>query len=40
MGAFLVVDRDPFVVDFTDLIQVFKQIGVQDFMPIGSVEPF
>ena len=40
MGAFFVVDPDPFVGNFTDLIQVFKQIGIQYLMPIGSVEPF
>jgi hypothetical protein len=40
MGAFLVIDRDPFVGDFSNLIQVFKQIGIQDLLPIGSVEPF
>ena len=39
MGAFFVIDRDPFVGNLTDLIQVFKQIGFQDLMPIGSVEP-
>ena len=39
MGAFFVVDRDPVVSYFPDLIQVFKEIGIQDFMPIGSVEP-
>jgi hypothetical protein len=40
MGAFFVVDRDPFVGDLTDLIQIFKEISIQDFMPIGSVKPF
>ena len=39
MGAFLVVDRDPFVGNLTDLIQIFKQMGIQDFMPVRSVEP-
>ncbi len=39
MRAFFVVDRDPFVGDLTDLIEIFKEIGIQDFMPIGSVEP-
>ena len=40
MGAFLVVDRDPLVGDLTDLGEIFKEIGIQDFMPIGSIEPF
>jgi len=39
MGAFLVVNRDPFVGNLADLNQIFKEIGIQDFMPIGSVEP-
>jgi hypothetical protein len=38
MWAFFVVDRDPFVSNLADLIQVFKQIGIQDFMPIGPVK--
>jgi hypothetical protein len=27
MGALFVVNRDPFVGDFSGLIQIFKQIG-------------
>jgi hypothetical protein len=38
VGAFLVVDRDPVVSYFSDLIQIFKEIGIQDFMPIGAVK--
>jgi hypothetical protein len=38
MGAFFVVDRDPFVGDLTDLVEIFKEIGIQDFMPIGPVK--
>lgn len=38
MGAFFVVGRDPFVGDLSDLIQIFKEIGIQDFMSIGSVK--
>jgi hypothetical protein len=38
MGAFFVVDRDPFVDDLTDLVEIFKVIGIQDFMPIGPVK--
>ena len=35
MGAFFVVDRVPLVGDLTDLVEIFKEIGIQDFMPIG-----
>lgn len=38
MGAFFVVDRDPFVGDLTDLIQIFKEISIEHFMPIGPVK--
>jgi len=38
MGALLVVGRDPFVGDLTDLVEIFKEIGIQDFMPIGPVK--
>ena len=34
--AFLVVDRDPFIGGVTDLIQVFKQISIEDLRPIRS----
>jgi hypothetical protein len=37
--VFLVLDRDPFVGDLPDLIQIFKEISIQDFTPIGSIEP-
>ena len=40
MGAFFVVNRDPVVCDLTDLIQIFEEIGIQNLVPIGSVEPF
>ncbi len=39
MGAFFVIDRDPFVGDLANLIEVCKQIGIQDLMSIRSVEP-
>jgi hypothetical protein len=38
MGAFFVVDRDPFVGDLTDLVEIFKEIGIEHFMPIGPVK--
>ena len=40
LGSFLIRGRDSFVGNFPDLIQIFKQIGIQDFMSIRSVEPF
>ncbi len=38
VGAFLVVDRDPVVSYFPDLIQVFKKVSIEHFMPIGAVK--
>ncbi len=38
MGAFLVVDRDPVVSYFPDLIQVFKAVSIEHFIPIRSVK--
>ncbi len=38
MGAFFVVDRDPVVSYFPDLIQVFKEVSIEHFMPIGAVK--
>ena len=38
MGAFFVVGRDPLVGDLTDLVEIFKEISIQDFMPIGPVK--
>jgi len=39
MGAFFVVDLDPVGGNFSNLVQIFKQISIQHFMPIISVEP-
>ena len=38
MGAFFVVDRSPRVGDLTDLIQIFKEVSIEHFMPIGPVK--
>ncbi len=38
MGAFFVVDRDPVVSYFPDLIQVFKGVSIEHLMPIGAVK--
>jgi len=38
MGAFFVVDRDPFVSYFSHLIQIFKEIRIQDLVSIRSVK--
>jgi len=39
MRALFVVDCDPLVGNLADLIKIFKQISIQDFMPVDSVEP-
>ncbi len=36
--AFLVVDHDPVVSYFSDLIQVFKKVSIEHLMPICSVK--
>jgi hypothetical protein len=38
VGASFVVDRDPVVSYFPDLIQVFKEVSIEHFMPIGAVK--
>ena len=38
MGAFFVVDRDPVVSYFSDLIQIFKEVSIEHLMPIGAVK--
>lgn len=38
MRAFVVVASQPGVDDLADLVQVFQQVCVQDFGPIGPVE--
>ena len=38
VGAFLVVNRDPVVSYFPDLIQVFKEVSIEHLMPIGAVK--
>ena len=39
MWALFVVDCDPLVRNLADLIKIFKQISIQEFMSVGSVEP-
>ena len=40
MWELFVVDCDPVVGNLVNLIKIFKQISIQDFVPVGSVEPF
>ena len=40
MWAFFVVRPDPGLGDFPSLLQIIEQIGIEDFMPIGSVKAF
>jgi len=38
MRPFLVVILDPFLCDLTDLLEVREEIGVEDFVSVGSIK--